>query len=213
MAWRRIGDRPLSEPMLTRSLTHICGTKGRWIKWGKQSKCVQIVVWIAIYGLIMLRKCWNDTMPWLIHIACWYVPHCSETRQMNNENSSLVSAYYSTPYILLFISHNCNWIRVSNPDVRPNTNTGRMWTILLNDCITAMRPPIILSTNRCVHLNTLRYPFDLYVLNCFEAMWNMLVVSKISQQWNGEEMFWCKHVSYTVIQWGLKPKAYIFTFH
>ena len=32
MPWRRIGDKPLSEPMLTRfSLTHICGTRGRWV--------------------------------------------------------------------------------------------------------------------------------------------------------------------------------------
>ena len=31
MAWRRIGDKPLSEPMLTGSLTHICGTRGRWV--------------------------------------------------------------------------------------------------------------------------------------------------------------------------------------
>ena len=30
MVWRRIGDKPLSEPMLAR-LTHICGTRWRWI--------------------------------------------------------------------------------------------------------------------------------------------------------------------------------------
>ena len=28
MAWRRIGDKPLSEPMLIKFPTHICGTKG-----------------------------------------------------------------------------------------------------------------------------------------------------------------------------------------
>ena len=31
MAWRRTGDKPLSEPMLPSSQTHICGTRGRWI--------------------------------------------------------------------------------------------------------------------------------------------------------------------------------------
>ena len=31
MAWRRIGDKPLSEPMLLDPLTHICGTRGRWV--------------------------------------------------------------------------------------------------------------------------------------------------------------------------------------
>ena len=33
MAWRRPGDKPLSEPMLVRSLTHICVTRPQWIKW------------------------------------------------------------------------------------------------------------------------------------------------------------------------------------
>ena len=27
MAWRRLGDKPLSEPMMVRSLTHICVTR------------------------------------------------------------------------------------------------------------------------------------------------------------------------------------------
>ena len=32
MTWHRPGDKPLSEPMMVSSLTHICGTKGRWVK-------------------------------------------------------------------------------------------------------------------------------------------------------------------------------------
>ena len=32
MAWRRPGDKPLSEPMLVRSLTHICVTRPQWDK-------------------------------------------------------------------------------------------------------------------------------------------------------------------------------------
>ena len=31
MAWRRPGDKPLSEPMLVRSLTHICVTWPQWV--------------------------------------------------------------------------------------------------------------------------------------------------------------------------------------
>ena len=30
MAWRRPGDKPLSEPMMVRSLTHICVTRPQW---------------------------------------------------------------------------------------------------------------------------------------------------------------------------------------
>ena len=31
MAWRRPGDKPLSEPMLVGSLTHICVTRPQWV--------------------------------------------------------------------------------------------------------------------------------------------------------------------------------------
>ena len=31
MAWRRPGDKPLSEPMLVKSLTHICVTQPQWV--------------------------------------------------------------------------------------------------------------------------------------------------------------------------------------
>ena len=31
MAWRRPGDKPLSEPMMVSSLTHICVTRHQWV--------------------------------------------------------------------------------------------------------------------------------------------------------------------------------------
>ena len=31
MAWRRQGDKPLSEPMMVRLLTHICVTRPQWV--------------------------------------------------------------------------------------------------------------------------------------------------------------------------------------
>ena len=32
MAWRRPGDKPLSEPVMARLLTHICVTRSQWVK-------------------------------------------------------------------------------------------------------------------------------------------------------------------------------------
>ena len=32
MAWRRPGDKPLSDPMVVRSTTHICVTRPQWVK-------------------------------------------------------------------------------------------------------------------------------------------------------------------------------------
>ena len=37
MAWRRPGDKPLSEPMLVSSLTHICVTRPQWVKYSLES--------------------------------------------------------------------------------------------------------------------------------------------------------------------------------
>ena len=37
MAWRRPGDKPLSEPVMVSLLTHICGTRPQWVDgplWG-----------------------------------------------------------------------------------------------------------------------------------------------------------------------------------
>ena len=33
MAWRRPGDKPLSEPMMVSLLTHICVTRPQWVNW------------------------------------------------------------------------------------------------------------------------------------------------------------------------------------
>ena len=40
MAWRRPGDKPLSEPMLVRSLTHICVARPQWVNVTRMIKCL-----------------------------------------------------------------------------------------------------------------------------------------------------------------------------
>ena len=45
MAWRRSGDKPLSEPMMYSLQTHICITRPQWVKWtGTGSLLVQLMV-------------------------------------------------------------------------------------------------------------------------------------------------------------------------
>ena len=39
MAWRRSGDKPLSEPMMVILLTHICVTRSQWVKIHSAIKC------------------------------------------------------------------------------------------------------------------------------------------------------------------------------
>ena len=42
MAWRRPGDKPLSEPMMVRLLTHICVTRPQWVN-SNQSICPWVI--------------------------------------------------------------------------------------------------------------------------------------------------------------------------
>ena len=59
MAWRRIGGKPLHEPMMTQITdAYICGTRGRWVKyWNNVSTLtedshififIDIIMWICI---------------------------------------------------------------------------------------------------------------------------------------------------------------------
>ena len=48
MAWRRPGDKPLSEPMMVRLPTHICVTQPQWVPKGlidNMSALVQVMAW------------------------------------------------------------------------------------------------------------------------------------------------------------------------
>ena len=65
MAWRRPGDKPLSEPMMISLLMHICATRPQWVK--LNCGCPIIELWI--YAFII--KLWigiiihHYTYPWL----------------------------------------------------------------------------------------------------------------------------------------------------
>ena len=52
MAWRRTGDKPLSEPMMTRLPTHICVTRPQWVEY----KTIFPGIWISI---IKIRGWWD----------------------------------------------------------------------------------------------------------------------------------------------------------
>ena len=41
MAWRRPGDKPLSEPRMVNLLTHICVTRPQWVKTAQMALCYQ----------------------------------------------------------------------------------------------------------------------------------------------------------------------------
>ena len=64
MAWRRPGDKPLSEPIVARSLTHICVTRPQWVK---------VICWCVI----IVRHC---------NLHLWY-DHKAATSHHNKVNT------------------------------------------------------------------------------------------------------------------------------
>ena len=50
MAWRRPGDKPLSEPMMVSLLTQLCVTRPQWVK------CIQINIWIQNHKIITFAR-------------------------------------------------------------------------------------------------------------------------------------------------------------
>ena len=111
MAWRRIGDKPLSEPMLSDSLTHICGTRGDEIMaWWWHGKTVHITqyYWPFVRGTHPSHRT-NDPSQrgralifslLLFWKICWTIvklPVISDTMRCNG--------MYSAPWILSVVMY------------------------------------------------------------------------------------------------------------
>ena len=65
MAWRRSGDKPLSEPMMVNLLTHICVTGPQWV-----NRYLWIVMCSKILLILLMLKpeysCGAWSIPWLL---------------------------------------------------------------------------------------------------------------------------------------------------
>ena len=86
MAWRRSGDKPLSEPMMVSWLTHICVTRPQWVKCAPQAVTLQqapspCLHW-HVKGRIARKPDWfssvgclsTQTFPCVAYLQrCWYV--------------------------------------------------------------------------------------------------------------------------------------------
>ena len=57
MAWRRPGDKPLSEPMMFSLLTHICVTRPQWVKESL------FYIWYSVY-----KDKWVVKTPYLYYV-------------------------------------------------------------------------------------------------------------------------------------------------
>ena len=69
MAWRRPGDKPLSEPMVVSLLTHICVTRPQWVNVIRADYAEGPM----IHGGVMTRKGFLDYLPVVRGIHKWPV--------------------------------------------------------------------------------------------------------------------------------------------
>ena len=63
MAWRRPGDKPLSEPRMESLLTHICVTRPQWVKslWSTDD------IWWLRYGSTLVKSNRTNSLPVLVY--------------------------------------------------------------------------------------------------------------------------------------------------
>ena len=61
MAWRRPGDKPLSEPMMVSSLTHICVTRPQWVNRTQNCQFARWHITIELQGRQRFARCFIFT--------------------------------------------------------------------------------------------------------------------------------------------------------
>ena len=79
MAWRRTGDKPLSEPMMVSLLTHICVTRPQWVKVSSTPR------------LLWLFCC---------YCCCFISTVCSVWQHRKHQHSALVNILENSPSLV-----------------------------------------------------------------------------------------------------------------
>ena len=73
MAWRRSGDKPLSEPMMVSLLTHICVTRPQCVKWMMLN--IRLVIWTLTCCGLMVQMCfmqWSESSLVQVMAGCLF---------------------------------------------------------------------------------------------------------------------------------------------
>ena len=80
MTWRRPGDKPLSEPMMVRLLTHICVTQPQWVmstSRGQMNRYIHIIWFFYHYVFNYL------------HLTISWIQSCSVTTRSNKSRNCI----------------------------------------------------------------------------------------------------------------------------
>ena len=101
MAWRRPGDKPLSEAMMVSLLTHICVTRPQWVKW---------VGWMTLVGFHYVDVIMGAMVSQITRFTIVYSTVYSSANQSKHESSAS----------LAFVRGIHRWL-VNSPHKRPVT--------------------------------------------------------------------------------------------
>ena len=74
MAWRRPGDKPLSEPMMVSLLTQICVTRPQWVKSFAHCRC-QLIILLYLLQSTCNIKCGSPLYSYFFLLTS---PHCCD---------------------------------------------------------------------------------------------------------------------------------------
>ena len=105
MAWRRPGDKPLSEPMMVNLPTHICVTRPQWVKavWWRQSK-----------GKWLIKEGCCDTIHWqYMGLINWHHTHIYRHR-FNSSPPGQNGCHFADIFKRIFLNETATrWIKIS----------------------------------------------------------------------------------------------------
>ena len=121
MAWRRLGDKPLSEPMMVNLLTHICVTRPQWVNY-KIFICYPYLVWVCTFFELewisgngrVYKTFWNikSCITVIDCIICWC---CHSSGILGGTSSATNRVHISWGYASCLLTH--SWIKRVNSNV------------------------------------------------------------------------------------------------
>ena len=107
MAWRRPGDKPLSEPTMVSLLTHICVTRPQWVK-----------VWDDISSLNTLRCRYNEVN---------FLPNIHNIHQIDRPWRRYMGASFVSSLTELWSAVDIVVLYVISYHIRPRYNDTRLY--------------------------------------------------------------------------------------
>ena len=107
MVWCRLGDKSLSKPMLTDSLTHICGTRWRWVNRGWGWCCIKTTQHVPVPDIYGART-WDLIQFKYVVLPVYRKYHCGDKtvvkssylQSRNSYISKMTSLYWIFPKVI-----------------------------------------------------------------------------------------------------------------